>query len=149
MGDVIDDTIAGDPRPGYDECVNPANGAVSMGGRNVGDLLNDNGITWGWFQGGFAPSARRPDGTAVCGRTHVNKAGATVTDYIQHHQPLQYYASTFNPHHLPPTSVPRIGHTDEANHQSDIDAFWRAAEHRNLPPLPYPPSASHHTAPPT
>ena len=137
ISDVVDNTIVGDPRPGYDDCVNPALGTVAMGGRNVGDLLNDNAITWGWFQGGFAPTQRRPDGTAVCGRTHVNIAGATVTDYIPHHQPFQYYASTFNPHHLPPGSIDMIGRTDEANHQYDIDDFWRAAENGNLPQVSY------------
>src|SRR5215831_848078 len=26
-------------------------------------------------------------------------------DYIPHHEPFQYYASTANPHHLPPASL--------------------------------------------
>jgi phospholipase C len=30
-----------------------------------------------------------------------------------------------------------IGHTDEANHQYDIDDFWRAAENGNLPQVSY------------
>ncbi len=25
-----------------------------MGGKNIGDLLDASGVTWGWFQGGFA-----------------------------------------------------------------------------------------------
>ena len=28
-----------------------------MTGRNIGDLLNEHHITWGWFQGGFTPAA--------------------------------------------------------------------------------------------
>jgi len=135
--DVIDDTIIGDPRPGYDDCVSAANGTVSMGGRNVGDLLNDRGVTWGWFQGGFAPTDRNPDGTAICGSTHVNIGGATVTDYIPHHEPFQYYASTFNPHHLPPSSVDMIGQTDQANHQYDLADFWSAVENGNMPQVSY------------
>ena len=43
-----------------------------------------------------------------------------MTDYIPHHEPFQYYASTANPMHLPPTSVAKIGHTDQANHQYDL-----------------------------
>ena len=29
-------------------------------------------------------------------------------DYIRHHEPFQYYASTTNPHHLPPASLAAI-----------------------------------------
>ncbi len=137
MNDVIDDTIIGDPRPGYDDCVPATLGEVQMGGRNVGDLLNDAGITWGWFQGGFAPTDRLPDGTAVCGSSHMNIAGVTVTDYIPHHEPFQYYAFTYNPRHLPPSSVDRIGQTDEANHQYDLEDFWRAVENGNMPAVSY------------
>ncbi|MGB6674927.1 MAG: hypothetical protein WBE34_21070, partial [Candidatus Nitrosopolaris sp.] len=28
-------------------------------------------------------------------------------------EPFQYYNSTTNPHHLPPTSVEMVGHTDQ------------------------------------
>jgi phospholipase C len=28
-----------------------------MTGRNVGDLLNLKGVTWGWFEGGFAATS--------------------------------------------------------------------------------------------
>ena len=46
-----------------------------MTGRNVGDLLNAKGVTWGWFQGGFAPTATNAGGYAVCGTTHANIGG--------------------------------------------------------------------------
>jgi len=36
ISDVIDNTIVGDPRPGYDDCVNPALGTVAMGGAKRG-----------------------------------------------------------------------------------------------------------------
>ena len=26
-------------------------------GKNIGDLLNAKHVTWGWFQGGFAPTS--------------------------------------------------------------------------------------------
>ena len=48
-----------DPNPLYDKCFNPATEAfprASMNGTNVGDLLNSNNVTWGWFQGGFKPT---------------------------------------------------------------------------------------------
>ena len=74
---------------------------------------------------------------AVCGATHKNIGGATVVDYIQHHQPFQYYMSTANPHHLPPTSVAMIGRTDQANHQYDLLDFWAAADSGRLPAVSY------------
>src|SRR5258705_9183206 len=92
-GNVANGTVIGDPRPILDDC-SPASGTkVQMSGKNVGDLLNDKGISWGWFQGGFAPTGTTPTGKVICGASHQNVAGATVTDYIPHHQPFQYYAS--------------------------------------------------------
>jgi phospholipase C len=44
-------------------------------------------------------------------------------DYVPHHEPFQFYASTANPAHLPPTSLNEIGYTDQANHQYDISDF--------------------------
>jgi phospholipase C len=67
----------------------------------------------------------------------VNVGGNTVTDYIPHHEPFQYYASTANPMHLPPTSVSMVGKTDQANHQYDIADFWAAADAGNLPAVSY------------
>ena len=39
---------------------------AEMTGKNIGDLLNERGVTWGWFQGGFEPTSHeagtnRPD----------------------------------------------------------------------------------------
>jgi phospholipase C len=48
-----------------------------------------------------------------------------------------YYNSTANPHHLPPSSVAMIGHTDHANHQYDLSDFWSAAESGNLPAVSF------------
>ena len=40
-----------------------------MTGQNIGDLLNAQHVTWGWFQGGFAPTSTNSGG-AVCGSEH-------------------------------------------------------------------------------
>ena len=61
------------------------------------------------------------NGRAVCGAAHPGSNGITQPDYFPHHQPFQYYASTANPHHLPPASVDAIGRTDRASHQYDFD----------------------------
>lgn len=131
-GNVSNGTMIGDARPVYDDCTPASSAKAAMSGTNVGDLLNAKGVTWGWFQGGFKPSST-VNGVAVCGSTHTNIGGATVTDYIPHHEPFQYYQSTSNPHHLPPTSIAMIGKTDQANHQYDLSNFWDAATKGNMP----------------
>src|SRR5262249_23070877 len=119
--DIPDETVAGtvigDPRPGYDDCSSGVQ--VTMTGTNVGDLLNAKQVTWGWFQGGFRPTSV-VNGKAVCGASHIGSNGVPKGDYIPHHEPFQYYLSTANPHHLPPSSIAMIGHTDQANHQYDL-----------------------------
>ena len=136
-GLVADGTVISDADPAHDDCSNHNRTTLSMSGTNVGNLLNQAGVTWGWFEGGFKPSSRNSDGTAVCASTHVNIGGETVSDYIPHHEPFQYYASTANPHHLPPGSVMAIGHTDQANHQYDLSDFWAAVDAGNLPAVSF------------
>jgi phospholipase C len=102
----------------------------TMTGQNIGDLLNKASVTWGWFEGGFL----------VDGQSHIGADGKTPkTDYIPHHQPFQYYASTRNPKHVPPSSVALIGKSDPsgANHQYDLIHFWQALSAHNLPSVSY------------
>jgi phospholipase C len=123
-------TVIGDADPFFDDCGAPDQSSVI--GKNVGDLLNAKGITWGWFQGGFKPSGKK-NGKAVCATQTARLDGTLVTAYSAHHDPFQYYSQSANPHHLPPTSVAAIGHTDQANHQYDLSEFWAAALADNLP----------------
>ncbi|MBV9088495.1 MAG: alkaline phosphatase family protein [Mycobacteriaceae bacterium] len=154
-GDVIEDagkgqgTLIADAQPFGDDCSD--RDQVQLGGnnKNIGDLLNAHAITWGFFQGGFKPTMRKADGTAVCGAAHnvgeaVGGSGASgplpfgvKPDYVAHHEPFQYYPSTANPHHLPPTSVGMIGRADQANHQYDLSDFWAAADAGHLPAVSY------------
>jgi phospholipase C len=127
-------TVIGDPQPKWDDC--SSRETVSMSGRNVGNLLNDKGVTWGFFQGGFRPTAFTA-GKATCGAKHTGSNGAPKGDYIPHHEPFQYYASTSNPHHLPPTSAAMIGRTDQANHQYDLADFWTAVDSGILPAVSF------------
>ena len=81
---------------------------------------------------------RAPAPTAqICSQSNNNVGGNTVIAYNPHHEPFQYYASTANPMHLPPTSVAMIGQNDQANHQYDIADFWAAANTGNLPSVSY------------
>jgi phospholipase C len=99
-----------------------------MKGINVGNLLNEKGITWGWFQGGFDhPTTAQ----------HKNIGGNEVTDYSPHHEPFQYFQSTANPTHAKPSSPSMIGKTDQANHQYDLNDFWTAVDNGNMPAVSY------------
>jgi phospholipase C len=136
-------TVIGDPDPVYDDCADTdhtsSSNLVGMQGKNIGDLLNEKQITWGWFQGGFTPTTPYAGaGTyAKCDSKHLNIANSTVTDYSPHHEPFEYYKSTSNPHHLPPSSDAMIGHTDQANHQYDLTSFDTALDQGNLPAVSY------------
>jgi phospholipase C len=144
-GEVENGSVIGDPQPLGDDC--SSRDQVQMSGTNVGDLLNAKGVTWGFFEGGFAPTVAYDPSTgakARCGASHPVGAAiggtgqwGTKADYIPHHEPFQYYASTANPHHLPPTSTAMIGKTDQANHQYDLASFWAAAQAGNMPAVSY------------
>jgi phospholipase C len=133
-------TMTNDPDPAWDDCSDKNHTAsenlATMHGRNIGDLLNDKGVTWGWFQGGFRPTGTQ-NGFAVCGQTHTNVGGNAAVDYSPHHEPFQYYPSTANPKHLPPSSVAAIGRTDQANHQYDITDFNDAVSAGNIPAVSF------------
>jgi phospholipase C len=133
--DVIAGSVVGDPQPRFDDCSAPGV-TVAMSGRNVGDLLTARGVTWGWFEGGFAPSSV-VGGVARCETAHEGSDGKPKRDYLPHHEPFQYYASTSNPHHLPPSSVAMVGRPDQANHQYDLRDFWAAAAAAKLPAVSF------------
>jgi phospholipase C len=179
-------SVTEDPQPYYDDC--STRDAVSMTGKNIGDLLNAAGASWGWFQGGFRPTttfsqatggsqptstfsadqfkgkfatppasdqglcnAVHPVGAAIGGTGGTTPGGTNYgnkDDYIPHHEPFQYYASTSNPHHLAPASLATIGtdtqtstngtpQFDTANHQydmSDFNSLLGAISHGYLSP---------------
>jgi phospholipase C len=129
--------VIGDARPAGDDC-NPANKtyvSFPAGTINVGDLLNNVSYTWGWFQGGFAPTSVN-GGVASCAAASVGLAGQS-TDYIPHHAAFQYYPETANPHHLRPSSPSAIGATDQANHQYDLSDFFTALNNGQLPAVSF------------
>ena len=190
-GDTVPDGKGGnslieDAQPYYDDC--STRDAATLTGKNVGDLFNAAGLSWGWFQGGFKPTTSfavatggtQPTATftpdqfkgkfaqapatdqGLCNAVHPVGAafggtGGTVAgptnygnkdDYIAHHEPFQYYASTANPHHLAPASLAAIGTDTQtvtngvpqfntANHQydvSDFDSLVGAIAHGYLSP---------------
>jgi phospholipase C len=131
-------SLVSDAQPYWDDC--STRDAVALSGQNIGDVLNQAGDSWGWFEGGFRPSTSYQAGLAAIGQKnqsdstfianefknagfqngvpHSSNEGLCDTvhpigtalggtgqwgykdDYIPHHEPFQYYASTANPHHL-------------------------------------------------
>jgi phospholipase C len=147
-------TIIGNPDPIYDDCSLSAQDmyfvpyfkdpvpnafppAIEMTGKNIGDLLIAKNITWGWFSAGFKPTQDTKSLINCSSVMHDNGYGIKTHDYYANIEPFQFYKSTANPHHLPPTSVTMIGHTDQANHQYDLSDFWAAAEASNLPAVSF------------
>jgi phospholipase C len=98
---------------------------VLMTGKNVGDLLNVKGVTWGWFYGDWVPVSSK-NGIVTC-----------TSIYNNHYDPFNYYTSTANQHHLPPSVVGLIGQTDQANHQYSVGDFWNAAYNGYLPAVSF------------
>lgn len=134
-GRIVAGVIYNDLDPTHDDCSSGTTASLDFT-QNIGDLLNAKGVTWGWFQGGFRPTANQ-GGKAVCGQAHMNRNGEMVNDYIPHHNPFQYWERTSNPHHLPPSSVEMIGSTDQANHLYDIMDLDAALNAGNLPEVVY------------
>jgi phospholipase C len=140
-------TLIGDTDPVGDVCSLAAD-QNTFSGKNVGDLLNAAGISWGFFEGGFDLTITNANMTTGCNRlTAQTVAGAPFNsvDYIPHHQPFQYYASTANLTHARPSSVAAIGKSVEtdgttpepANHQYDSHDFFDALAAGNLPAVTY------------
>jgi phospholipase C len=92
-----------------------------------------------------------PVGVAL-GETVATHQFGFKDDYIAHHEPFQYYASTANPHHLAPASLSSIGtdtqkyiggvpRFDTANHNydsSDFDSLVSAIASGQIPPSALP-----------
>jgi phospholipase C len=137
-------TLVGDADPLSDACSGSSKFQVNLSGTNVGDLLNTAGLSWGWFEGGFDLTVTNPNGTTGCNRSTVSPiTGLTEADYVPHHEPFQFYASTQNSAHTRPTSIATIGLAgDAANHQYDTHDFFDALAAGHLAAVSYlkPPS---------
>lgn len=129
-------TVISDADPIGDVCSSPTRNQVQMAGRNIGDLLNAAGVTWGSFMGGFDLTATNSNATTGCKRSSTGLAGTTA-DYIPHHAWFQYYASTANPKHTRPASVAEIGHNGPANHDYDLQDFYAAVRAGDFPAVSY------------
>ena len=132
-------TVQGDVDPIGDICSSSKRIQVTMGGRNIGDLLEAANISWGWFEEGFDVSVVNPNKSTGCDRSHTSAVtGIKYKDYVAHHAPFQYYTSTANLTHARPTSVAAIGHKgDAANHNYDLADFFAALDAGNFPAVSF------------
>jgi phospholipase C len=112
--------------------------AIGQSGQATSTFIPDEFKTY------FSDPTHRPahsSNQALC--SSVNPVGVALggsgqygykDNYIPHHEPFEYYASTANPHHLAPTSLAAIGtdtqsyvagkpQFDTANHQYDTSDF--------------------------
>src|SRR5258708_9609184 len=129
--------VTGDPDPLGDVCSNPARNQVTMGSKNIGDLLGAAGVTWGSFMGGFDLTVVNANGTTGCKRSSNAINGVATKDYIPHHSFFNYHTSTSNPSHTRPASIAEIGNAGQANHQYDLNDFFSAAAAGNLPAVSF------------
>jgi phospholipase C len=137
-GDVVDNAVIGDPDPYYDDCSGSETVGMLSTNKNIGDLLSAKGVSWAWFQGGFTPTTpATATAPAQCKATTNRIDGTPEAAYSPHHNPFQYYKSTSNPHHLPPSSLNEVGHDGQANHQYDLSLFQQAVLAKGLPAVTY------------
>ena len=140
--------LVGDLDPTGDAC--SAGTTVQLGGKNIGDLLNAKGVSWGAFMGGFDLTVTNPDGSTGCARKSPASASnnGPTSDYIPHHAFFQYWASTVNPAHTRPASPLVIGTSSDtctvppasctkANHQYDLHDFFDAMAAGNMPAVSF------------
>jgi phospholipase C len=137
-GDIAGGSAISDGQPSGDACTSRDSFFYTSSSKNIGDLLNAAGDTWGWFQGGFDLTITNSNGTTGCVRSTTSAVtGVTKVDYIPHHEPFQYFANTRNPNHTRPTNVNSIGSTDAANHQYDIHDFFDAVNAGHMPQVAF------------
>ncbi len=144
QGALVSDSNGGstmviDTEPVGDVCDSTTSALSHMSSRNIGDMLTESNVSWGFFIGGFDLSVVNANGTTGCRRSAVSLTGANKLDYPAHHEPFQFYQSTANPQHIRPKSVATIATNDDgpANHQYDIHDFFDAIKAGNFPAVSF------------
>jgi phospholipase C len=141
-GNQVDGTggslsLVGDADPLGDMCSTSGN-QVAMGGRNIGDMLGENHITFGSFMGGFDLTITNANGTTGCNRSTFSPiVNGTIADYVPHHSFFQYHAGTINKMHTRPANINEIGTDGPANHGYDSNDFFAALKAHILPAVSF------------
>ncbi len=75
-------TVYDDQDPYDDGCSDRSATTLRMTGTNIGNLLNTRHVTWGWFEGGFAPTSRaNPDHLPPASLAEVGRDGRANHQY--------------------------------------------------------------------
>jgi phospholipase C len=139
-------TLIRNAAPVNDICSATSGALIHMTGKNVGDLLNAAGVTWGFFHEGFDTSVINSNGTTGCRRSNKSEVTRqTPLDYSPLENPFQFYASTANPLHARPISPQTIGYSIDGvtNHQYDMHDFFEALKVGNFPAVSFLKSAAY------
>ena len=131
-------TLTSDADPTGDVCSSTSSQLGAMSGKNIGDLLNAAGVSWGFFAGGFDLTITNPNSTTGCNRSTTSavtgRRKPTTSPTISRSSTTHHR----EPHHIRPSSVAMIGqHGDAANHQYDIHDFFDAVSAGNFPAVSY------------
>jgi phospholipase C len=130
-------SLIGDADPLGDICSTSGNQAA-MGGRNLGDLLAAEHISFGSFMGGFDLTITNANGTTGCARSTFSPiVNGTIADYVPHHAFFQYHAGTINKMHTRPANIQEIGNDGPANHNYDSNDFFAALKAHILPAVSF------------
>ncbi len=102
QSNVANGTVIGDADSVYDGCSTKAKKIAMIQGKNIGDLMNEKDVRWGWFQGGFKPSEKIPitntsnnigsnsssnnNIKVICGSAHTNIAGKKLLIVCRKHR---------------------------------------------------------------
>jgi phospholipase C len=139
-------TLIRNAAPVNDICSATSGALIHMTGRNIGDLLNTAGVTWGFFHEGFDTAVINSNGTTGCRRSNKSDVTRqTPLDYSPLENPFQFYTSTANPLHVRPISPQTIGYSigGATNHQYDMHDFFEALKAGNFPAVSFLKSAAY------
>ncbi len=127
LSSTVDDgysglTLTSDADPGGDMCSSTSSN-LKMSGKNIGDLLNAAGISWGFFSGGFDLTLTNANGTTGCNRS--------TTSAVTNDQESRL--------HPPPPAVPVLRLDREPHaHSPQLGGNDRPARRRGQPPVRHP-----------
>ena len=130
-------TVINDPDPAFDDCSDKdhtsTNNLAQLQGKNIGDLLNQQGVTWGWFQGGFRPTtAYAGTGTLrqVRRQPHQRRRRDRSVDYSPHHYAVPVLQVDLEP--APPAAGIGVRHRPHRSGQPQLrpERFRRLAAGR-------------------
>ena len=112
-----------------------------MGGKNIGDLLNAKGVTWGAFMGGFDLTITNPTMEQPAATGQARRPRPIVARPPRITSRTTPFSSTGHQRPIPSTPgrtrVWEIGKNGPANHEYDIHDFFDALKVGNMPAVSF------------